>query len=171
MRKVNVEIKAVCKDLGKIRKVLQSEDARFEGTDHQVDTYFNTPDGRLKLREGKIENNLISYTRKNQSTPKLSEVVLYNTSKDSKALKKILTKHLGVKCVVDKTRGIYYAGNVKIHLDRVEKLGLFVEIEATSNNKKDKNRLKGQVESYMRRFGIQKHDLIKTSYSDMILKK
>ncbi len=170
MKKVNIEIKARCEDLERIRKVLREENAKFEGTDHQTDTYFNTPTGRLKLREGKIENNLISYNRKNQSEPKLSEVTLYNTSKDSKVLKEMLTKHLGIKCVVDKKREIHYARNVKIHLDHVEKLGFFVEIEATSNNRDDEDRLRKQVESYIKKFGIKKCDLIKMSYSDMVLK-
>ncbi len=171
MKKVNVEIKARCKHPENIRKVLQKENARFEGTDRQIDTYFNTPNGRLKLREGKIENNLISYDRKNESEPKLSDVVLYDTSKYSDVLKEILAKHLGIKCVVDKKREIYYIKNVKIHLDSVEELGSFVEIEASSDSKDDKNKLEKQVLEYIKKFGIKKSELIKLSYSDMIFKK
>lgn len=171
MKKVNVEIKARCKDLGSVRKVLQTEDARFEGTDHQVDTYFNTPNGRLKLREGKIENHLISYNRKDQSEPKLSDVTLYNTLKDSSVLKEILTKHFGIKCVVDKKREIYYIGNIKIHLDSVEKLGRFVEIEASSGNKSEEDKLRKQVVDYIKKFSIKKSDLIKESYNDMVFEK
>lgn len=170
MKKVNVEIKARCKDMERIRKVLQAEDARFEGTDRQVDTYFNTSNGRLKLREGKIENHLISYSRKNQSEPKLSDITLYDTSKDSEVLKEMLIKHFGIKCVVNKKRGIYHIRNIKIHLDSVEKLGLFLEIEAIADDKNDEDKLKKQVEYYIRRFGIKKNDLIKESYSDMVLK-
>ncbi len=171
MKKVNVEIKARCENLEKIRKVLQEEDARFEGTDHQTDTYFNTSTGRLKLREGKIENHLISYNRKDQSEPKLSDVTLYNTSKDSSILKEILTKHFGIKCVVDKKREIYYIGNIKIHLDSIEKLGSFVEIEASSDNKSEEDKLRKQVADCIKKFGIKKSDLIKESYSDMVSEK
>ncbi len=82
----------------------------------------------------------------------------------------MLIKHFGIKCVVSKKREIYYARNVKIHLDHVEKLGFFVEIEATSDNRNDEDRLRKQVESYIKKFGIKKCDLIKMSYSDMVLK-
>lgn len=170
MKKINVEIKAICKDLERIRKVLQEENARFEGTDHQIDTYFDTANGRLKLREGDIENFLISYDRKNQIEPKLSDVTLYAVSKKGNILKEMLTKHFGIKCIVNKKREIYYIKNIKILLDKVEKLGTFIEIEASSDNKSDEDKLRNQVENYTKRFGIKKDALIKVSYSDMIQK-
>ena len=58
MEKINIEIKARCKDLSRIRKILESRNARYIGKDHQIDTYFKVAQGRLKLREGKIENYL-----------------------------------------------------------------------------------------------------------------
>ena len=55
---INIEIKARCEDQGVIRQVLQEKQADYKGIDHQVDTYFIVPNGRLKLRQGTIENNL-----------------------------------------------------------------------------------------------------------------
>jgi len=170
MKLINVEIKAICKNLGRIRKVLEEENARFKGIDHQIDTYFNTDNGRLKLRQGNIENFLISYHRKDKTEAKLSNVILYDTTKQGHVLKELLTKHYGIKCVIDKKREIYYIKNIKIHLDQVKELGTFVEIEAKSDKKIDEERLRKQVEYYMEKFGIEKEDLVKVSYSDMLLK-
>lgn len=61
-----VEIKARCTQQPKIRSLLQERSARFVGEDHQVDTYFRVPQGRLKLREGTIEQTLIYYERADQ---------------------------------------------------------------------------------------------------------
>ena len=68
----NVEIKAKSNRQEEIRKILLDLKADFKGEDHQIDTYFNVNRGRLKLREGNIENNLIHYLRKKKSTPLLN---------------------------------------------------------------------------------------------------
>ena len=60
---LNIEIKAKTNHSEFIRGYLQANKAEFKGTDFQADTYFNVPNGRLKLREGNIENNLIHYER------------------------------------------------------------------------------------------------------------
>ena len=77
---VNVEIKARCADPGRPRgHAAASSGARLVGPDYQPDTYFRVPNGRLKLREGQIENNLIFYARPGQDGPKRSDVILYGT--------------------------------------------------------------------------------------------
>ena len=75
---LNVEIKAKHNDISYIRNYLLQHDAVFKGTDQQTDTYFNVDKGRLKLREGTIENNLIYYNRGNQPGPKSSHFQLVN---------------------------------------------------------------------------------------------
>ena len=60
---VIIEIKAHCSDLDRVRNVLSDAGARRIGLDHQIDTYFEVPQGRMKLRQGTIENNLIYYSR------------------------------------------------------------------------------------------------------------
>src|SRR5512142_3412134 len=103
MRVINVEIKARCHHPDRVRDVLRSRQARFAGLDHQVDTYFYVREGRLKLREGNIENSLISYRRGNQAAPKTSDVLLYAVTPNS-GLKEILSRVFGVLAVVDKQR-------------------------------------------------------------------
>ncbi len=166
---LNIEIKARCEKQEKIRQILLDRKADFRGTDHQIDTYFEAPKGRLKLRQGSIENNLIHYERADQTGPKASEVHLYACG-DSEALKATLTAALEIKVAVDKQREIYFIDNVKFHLDRVEQLGTFVEIEAIdSDGSIGRARLNEQCNYYLNLFGIEEKDLLQNSYSDMLL--
>src|SRR5690348_3858358 len=125
---LNVEIKARHSNTDHVRSYLLSQNADFKGTDHQVDTYFNVASGRLKLREGNIENNLIYYKRDNQAGPKSSHFHIVKVP-DSKSLKEILAQSLGIKVIVEKKREIYFIDNVKFHIDEVPGLGSFIEIE------------------------------------------
>ena len=169
MPHLNVEIKARCNNHDKIREILKSKGADFKGTDHQIDTYFNVPNGRLKLREGNIENHLIHYEREDKEGPKQSKVILYD-SKPGSTLKEILTKALGILVVVDKKREIYFIENVKFHIDTVEGLGTFMEIEAIdSDGTIGKDKLQEQCQYYVDLFGIAPTDLLSNSYSDMII--
>ncbi len=169
MKALNIEIKAKCADIEKIRNILNTKNARFVGTDHQIDTYFNVNHGRLKLREGNIENALIQYNRPDQEGPKMSEVLLYKSAPDS-GLKKILETSLGILTNVDKQREIYFIDNVKFHLDDVKNLGTFVEIEAIdTDGSRNEKKLEEQCQHYFKLFEIQSQDLLKNSYSDLIL--
>jgi len=167
---INIEIKARCSEPEFIEKVLAEKNAEYIGTDHQTDTYFNVRTGRLKLREGNIENALIYYEREDRSGPKKSNVVLYKTEFDG-ALKEILTKSLGIKVIVEKKRKIFFIGNIKFHIDEVKNLGHFVEIEAIDKKgTKGKEILLEQCNRYLSRFDIKPNELISNSYSDMLLK-
>jgi len=123
MPHLNIEIKARCADQQAIRDILRARGADFRGIDYQIDTYFNVGSGRLKLREGNIENALVYYERNDQAGPKEAHVTLYQTTPDS-GLKEILTKALSILVVVEKQREIYFIENVKFHLDTVAGLGL-----------------------------------------------
>ena len=171
MKHLNIEIKAKCSDQEKIRKILKNRAADFKGTDHQIDTYFNVSHGRLKLREGDIENHLIFYDRENKEGPKEPKVILFNSDPKS-TLKEILVNANGVLVVVEKSRDIYFIDNVKFHIDTVKDLGTFVEIEAIATDGDiGKEQLWSQCNMYMRLFGIDKTDLISVSYSDLLLNK
>lgn len=170
MDHINIEIKARCNDHEKIRSLLKSKNADFKGVDHQIDTYFKVNSGRLKLREGNIENHLIFYNRANQEGPKQSDVTLFNTQPNSE-VKDILVKALGILFVVDKSREIYFIDNLKFHLDTVKELGTFMEIEAIDTGGIPKEKLLEQCKSYMQLFGIKDADLLAVSYSDLLIEK
>lgn len=168
---LNIEIKSRCSNPSFVRNYLVSNGADFKGVDEQTDTYFNVPNGRLKLREGNIENNLIYYERTNQAGPKSSHFNLVKIE-DAKGLKEVLTKSNGIKVVVKKSREIYYISNVKFHIDEVPGLGSFVEIEAGNRFEEiPKEKLQEQCDFYVKEFGIAAEDLMEVSYSDMLIAK
>lgn len=165
----NVEIKARCTSPDKIRAILNAHDAVFKGTDHQTDTYFATDAGRLKLREGTIENNLIFYQRPDTPAPRQSDIHLVPV-KETDAMKALLKAALEVKITVEKKREIYFIDNVKFHIDRVDELGSFVEIEAIDEDGSiGEDKLREQCQHYLDLFGIEEDELIAESYSDLLL--
>lgn len=170
MSHLNIEIKAFAKDPSFVRDYLVAHNASFKGTDNQTDTYFNVNAGRLKLREGTIENNLIFYNRSNQAGPKGSHFDLVKIE-DAKGLKDVLEKSCGIKMIVKKRREIYYIDNVKFHIDDVPGLGSFIEIEA-GNILADKteSELLTQCNFYLKEFGIKHEDMVAESYSDLLIK-
>jgi adenylate cyclase, class 2 len=166
---LNVEIKARCSDPVSVREYLLSKGADCKGIDEQTDTYFNVKQGRLKLREGNIENNLIYYERNDQAGPKKSNFQLIKVE-NSDDLKNVLTRSVGVKVIVHKKREIYYLENVKFHIDEVPGLGNFIEIEAGNMLAPlSQKELEEQCNEYMQAFGIKPQDLVEVSYSDMMM--
>ena len=171
MNHINIEVKVRCKKPEVIRNILNQHNADFKGTDHQIDTYFKVPKGRLKLREGNIENSLIYYQRKDREGPKESDVMLFHPHKNS-SLKETLSQALEILIIIKKKREIYFINNIKFHIDKVENLGSFIEIEAIDNDGKiGQKELHKQCEQYMKLFKVKEEDLINCSYSDLLLNK
>lgn len=175
---INFEFKAKTTELNKLEKKLSELKPTFIGEDNQTDTYFNVTKGRLKLREGNIENSLIYYERKNTADVKQSEVLLYQhnsalpAGQAGNTLKNILIKLHGIKMVVTKRRRIYFIDNVKFHFDTVTGLGTFIEVEAIdTDGSLGIEILKERTNKYAVFFDIKPLDFIALSYSDLILKK
>ena len=165
----NYEFKAKVDNIEEYENKLLGLNPAFQGIDHQIDTYFNTKNGRLKLREGDIENSLINYDRENIQGSRESQIILYQHEPNI-ALKNILVRQLGVKVIVDKKRKIYFIDNVKFHFDLVENLGTFIEVEAIDkNNIFTSEELKIQCDKYFYFFGLTEKNLIDKSYSDLII--
>ncbi|MFI5186177.1 MAG: class IV adenylate cyclase [Chitinophagales bacterium] len=166
---LNIEIKARCNDPGFIKEYLKKNLAVFKGLDNQTDTYFKVPNGRLKLREGTIENNLIYYERENKPGTKESYFQLVKVQ-DAKALKEVLTRSLGIQIIVEKKREIWFIKNVKFHIDEVTGLGNFTEIEASDLFEDvSKEELQKQCDFFLKELDIKNEDLAPVSYSDMLL--
>lgn len=170
MTHINTEFKAKCPNPSFIRELLKSKNAKFKGKDHQIDTYFKTSSGRLKLREGNIETALIYYERQNQEGPKQSDIILHHPEPTNiTTLKDILKKIFGILIIVEKNREIYYIDNVKFHIDIVEKLGSFLEVEAIDIDGSLRiQKLQEQCNFYLDLFKVSKDDLIAQSYSDLL---
>jgi adenylate cyclase, class 2 len=169
MSHINIEFKAKADNIITLEEKLQTLSPRFIGEDHQKDTYYDVVKGRLKLREGNIENALIWYERSDFAGAKQSDIILYKHAPDD-ALKNILQKLHGIKVIVDKKRKIYFIDNVKFHFDRVEGLGTFVEVEAIdSDGSIGIEKLTEQCNYYASFLEIAKQDYMEMSYSDMLL--
>ncbi|MDP2423477.1 MAG: class IV adenylate cyclase [Bacteroidales bacterium] len=165
---LNFEFKAKTNNPEELENKLLQLKPHYVGEDRQIDTYFNVPSGRLKLREGNIENALIYYKRPDTAGAKQSEVLLYKHHPD-KALKNILIETLGVKVVVEKRRRIYLIENVKFHFDILVGLGTFVEVEAIDKTGDiGKQKLQKQCREYAKFFGIKPGDYVRESYSDLV---
>ena len=163
-----VEIKARCRDLARARKLIQSWGAKLLGRENQTDIFYNVPDGRLKLRTSSAEQLLIGYQRPDRAGPKHCVVDLF-PAEHPELLDAVLSARLGVRIIVRKDRERWLLGNVKFHLDRVEKLGEFIEIEILGKRGVDPvESLRTECESYMNKLGIRQEDLIDCAYADLL---
>ena len=172
MSAINIEIKARCFHPEKVEAFLLSAGARYVGLDSQKDTYFEVPGGRLKLRQGAIENNLIFYQRAYVEGHKTSHFYLSPVS-DGDSLETLLSAALSVKVVVEKHRKIFFIEHTKFHIDAVPGLGNFVEIEVSNLHHPDLTRssMEADCNRYMEALGIAPEHLIANSYSDLLLAK
>ena len=169
MNIINFEFKARAADIDKLEQKLLTLHPTFRGEDRQIDTYYNVYKGRLKLREGNIENALIYYERQDMLGAKQSDIILYKHQPDS-SLKGILEKLHGIKVIVDKTRKIYFIENVKFHFDTVVRLGTFIEVEAIDEQGNiGIEKLKSQCLQYSTFFELADDSYIQHSYSDLLL--
>lgn len=124
----NVEFKAELRDPDLALPICLELGAKMVGTLEQTDTYYRVADARLKKRETVGEpTEWIFYQRPDISRPKLSQFMIYS---EAEALERFGVVPLPVWVVVRKSRELLLHGNVRIHIDQVEGLGAFVELEA-----------------------------------------
>jgi predicted adenylyl cyclase CyaB len=136
----------------------------------QEDTFFNCPAGRLKLRElGPDCGQLIYYQRQDTNGPKHSEYKIFETGNPA-GLKAILAEAYGIRGVVIKQRYLYLCGQTRIHLDDVQGLGRFMELEVVLAPGQTDAEGQAIASDLMDKLGIAEKDLIDTAYMDMIEK-
>ena len=164
---VNAEFKARCSDPQDAIRRIRAAGARWLTRERQVDTYYRVAEGRLKVRETGSRAVLVWYFRGDTLRSKRSDVLLLPVS-DPISVKRTLSRDLGVRVVVDKVRRVYLKDNVRVHVDEVRDLGLFVEIEAVGQAK-DFKKLQRQAEGMARVLGLRHSDMIRGSYSDLLL--
>ena len=163
----NLEFKANCNSLDVLRGRLASLQAEHRRTMKQLDTYFNVPQGRLKLREINTDKaELIYYERSDLAESRYSNYQICDIP-EPVAFKQIATMALGMKGVVEKKRELWMFGDTRIHLDEVRNLGQFVELETVI---RDQTEEEAQVEHQLVKgaLGIKEKDLVSVSYSDLI---
>jgi adenylate cyclase, class 2 len=163
----NIEVKVKFAHLEAVEQTLLTLGARFVGTDFQTDKYYKVPNGRLKIRRGNIENQLIFYRRNESADLKQSEIVLLPI--DDK-LEFVLDNILATAVVVKKERKIFFINNAKFHLDDVEGLGRFVEIEIIdAEGNLSKEQLAADCEKYVEMLDLRNGGVfVPQSYSDLL---
>lgn len=128
----NIEIKTAVPDLERVESRLTAMNAEYQWTHRQRDTFFNVPTGYLKLRVVEGEpGELISYVREPGIHPRPSDYEVVRIDRAG-ALESALSRSLGVRGVVEKTRRLFIWRHTRIHLDEVKDLGRFLELEAVA---------------------------------------
>lgn len=164
----NIEIKAHCQNLDEVVERLHKLGATLHAEEQQTDTFFKVQSGRLKLRERSPgEPYLIPYLRSDISGPKQSQYALIKMS-DVATEKYLLSQVLGVRGVVEKKRAIYLFQNVRIHLDNVNHLGTFIELEGVISPEYDEVTSQHNVDFLIKKLNISDNELVKTAYIDML---
>lgn len=166
----NIEIKARARNFEEIK-------ARAEGLSDtplevipQEDIFFNVPQGRLKLRIlAPNQGQLIYYTRPDRDGPKRSDYHIASIA-DPVNLKRVLKLAYGVRGVVKKTRYLYLVGQTRVHLDDVQGLGQFMELEVVLQQGQDDAEGQAIAEDLMARLGVERSDLLEGAYMDMLEK-
>lgn len=163
----NLEIKAAADNLGAVRSRLRAlPGAGVHARLRQTDWYFQVPKGRLKLRVvgGRRDGELIAYLRPTRTAARTSEFQRLPTA-DAAGTKRLLDRMFGPRACVRKRREVWLYRNARIHLDTVEGLGRFIEIEVVVTEGMPQAR--ALMKDLRAALGIKPTDLIAGSYSDM----
>jgi homotetrameric cytidine deaminase len=166
----NVELKARDPDPARTLERALALGAEDRGELVQRDTYFAGARGRLKLRDQDPgEAELIAYHRPDHSEARTSEYRRVPLGADAGALREALDRAHGTLVVVDKRRRLLVWEGVRIHLDEVEGLGCFLELEAVAAEDSDLSLERQKVERLRGELEIEDTNLVAASYSDLLL--
>ncbi len=134
----------------------------------QDDTFFRCARGRLKLRRFNAEQGeLIFYRRPDQPGPKTSYYRRSATAEPD-ALRQLLAEAHGIVGRVIKQRTLYLAGRTRIHIDRVQGLGDYLELEVVLASDEDEAGGIAEAQALMARLGITAAQLIDDAYVDQL---
>lgn len=164
----NIEIKARVPDLAVVEARARSVADQGPFDLAQDDTFFACSNGRLKLRElAPDHGEVIFYQRPDISGPKLSQYFISPTLSPS-VLRDTLARALGVVGRVRKRRRLYLAENTRIHLDQVEGLGAFLELEVVLSRTQSIADGEAVAHRLMSLLGISNADLEPVAYVDLL---
>ena len=164
----NIEIKASVADLAAIEARARAVATRGPDDLVQDDTFFRCAHGRLKLRElGGGRGELIHYVRGDEAGPKVSDYSIAPTAEPA-ALRETLARAYGILGRVSKRRRVYLVDRTRVHLDRVEGLGAFVELEVVLREAESPQDGHAVAEDLMRRLGIGPERLVSGAYLDLL---
>lgn len=168
----NIELKARCANLEAAHEAAQSIGAALQATERQHDVYFAAPHRRLKLRrrwidEAALPSELIGYARVDVAHPRASDYAIVITDQGDE-LCALLCNALGTTTEVVKQRTVYLHDNVRIHLDKVDGLGCFIEFEAIVDATCNDVAARAKLERLVAAFGITPAQIERGSYADLL---
>lgn len=170
----NVEIKAKLVDFPAVlakARVLSDKDG---GLLEQKDTFFRVPNGRLKLRQfaSSQPSELIFYERSDITGPKLSTFSTHKMACDqAPSLSALLSAAIGVRGVVSKRRHLLFIGQTRVHLDEVEGLGEFLELEVVLRDEQTLEEGQAIANRILPKLGVEESCLCAGAYIDMLEQK
>ncbi|MBX2897529.1 MAG: class IV adenylate cyclase [Cyclobacteriaceae bacterium] len=157
-------LKARLYDSRKIKDQLLKLGASCVGTDNQVDRYFEVSQGKLKWRQGNIENLITHYERIQEGGLEKTVVYRYEVNPSQETIQQLFDLYKEAS-TVRKQRTIYWLGNVKIHVDKLPDGREFVELEAMDReNKLSTTELRTQCKQIQQALAIDDSDLMPTGY-------
>jgi predicted adenylyl cyclase CyaB len=139
----------------------------------QRDTYFDVPEGRLKLREEKGSPPcLIAYQRPDLAGQRESRYRIVEVA-DADELREALATVLGIRVIVAKARRLFVVEGVRIHLDHVDGLGDFIEFEGVidTDDGGTPERFEKLLTELRSTFGVREDDLVAGGYADLALSR
>lgn len=164
----NYELKARLADPDAAHRACLALGAESGGLLRQLDTYFDVAHGWLKLREEPGEAaQLIAYLRPEEEAARESRFSIAGVPEPA-PLTAVLEKNLGLRARVRKRRDLYLWEGIRIHLDDVESLGFFLELEAPLDQGSSPPEQKKRVRQLREALSIEETDLIGTSYCELL---
>jgi homotetrameric cytidine deaminase len=165
----NIELKAFDPDPERSLAVVLGLGARDRGVIRQRDTYFRVNSGRLKLREEEPGGaTLVQYDRVDSDEARESRYRLIPVD-DPGELCRALESSLGVLAIVEKERHLLLWQNVRIHLDRVDGLGDFLELEGVATADSDLAEELDRVARLTEALDLVPERMLRNSYSDQVV--
>jgi len=165
---VNVEIKARLANAALAHRTAEKISGGPPQILHQTDVFFHCSDGRLKLRIfDHSSGDLILYRRTDENHIRRSDYVIAPTSSPD-ALLEILQQTLKTIGTVKKSRNLYLVGQTRIHIDQVEGLGDFLELEVVLKAGQSEVEAAQIAQELLDKFGIRADDLQSKAYIDLL---
>lgn len=164
----NIEIKARVADMQRLRSTTMQLAPEPGQLIHQEDVFFPAASGRLKLRIlADDSGELIHYHRPDTCESKQSVYQIVRTSRPQE-LRRLLSDALGEAITVRKRREIYLVGRTRIHLDEVEGLGSFMELEVVLDPDQDPGEGRRIASELMTALDVSESDLVPCAYADLL---
>ncbi|MDR5855900.1 class IV adenylate cyclase [Caballeronia sp. LZ062] len=165
----NIEIKARAHQFDQLRARAAALAADAPLVFRQQDFFYDVPTGRLKLRQfdDGTPSELIFYQRDDRDGPKVS---YYSRSPvtNPEAMHALLAQALTTRGIVSKERHVFLVGRTRIHLDRVDGLGDFVELEVLLGQDDDEAGGEAEAHAMFERLGVTQADLVPVAYVDLL---